>query len=140
MTKLPKGWRPPLWGSFIYFADYDVLSFAVLWTARLFTPSMFHLAQATEKYLKALALSVADPDGKHATADSIGLKKSHDMVKLAARCASHYPYYGKARVQGHLHRFSEYNEATRYPWVKRKHDRGLSSKDIAVFDELIHHL
>jgi hypothetical protein len=53
--------RPPIWGSFILYADYDVLAFALLFQGGLHVASYYHATQAIEKYLKALALSIVDP-------------------------------------------------------------------------------
>src|SRR5260221_4580073 len=57
--------RAPMWGNLIGHADEDVIGAAVLYafTADCWGLAHFHMQQAIEKYLKALVVSFADPDG-----------------------------------------------------------------------------
>src|ERR1017187_5782772 len=106
--------RPPLWGSFVHYADFDLLSFAWLNAGGLRVPSYYHAVQAVEKYLKALALSILDPDGVKETASNKKWIITHDLEKLAKRCSVNFPFYGQPEIQAQLKRFSEFDQVARY--------------------------
>ena len=132
--------HPPLWGNFIFYADHDLLSFAVLYQNGLMVPAMYHGTQAIEKYLKALVLSILDPDGRTETPSNNQWLKTHNLVELAERCSTHNPYYTSPEVVNNLQRFTEYDQAARYPWVNRKHGNGFSSAEIPILEDIIFHL
>jgi len=100
----------------------------------------YHAGQAIEKYLKALALAVIDPDGKRLTALNARWVRTHDLNKLAKRCANQFPYYGTADTTRKLALFTEFDQATRYPWVSRALGNGFSSADVPAMWDLIRHL
>jgi HEPN domain-containing protein len=130
----------PLWGSFLHHADEDLLSFAWLFSGGLRVHGYYHAVQAIEKYLKALALSVADPHGKTLTALNTRWVINHDLKGLARRCAKQFPYYGSADTLNKLAFFMEFDQATRYPWVQRTLGNGFKSTDIPLIWDLIRHL
>ena len=135
--------HPPLWGNFVYFADQDLLAFAILFRAGLIAPSMYHLTQSTEKYFKALALSIIDPNGVRATAKTeswLKKKSGHNLCDLARKCGEKHSFYMKDSIQTHLKRFSEFDQLARYPWVVQKHGNGFTSSDVPIFEEIIYHL
>jgi HEPN domain-containing protein len=132
--------RPPLWGNFIAYADEDTLSIGLLYAGRMLLPALYHATQAVEKYLKALILSILDPDGKILTPEKKKWLQIHDLEELASYCSGRYPYYNKKTVIENLKRFSEYDQATRYPWVKRKHSNSFSSKDFKIFEDILLYL
>jgi len=131
----------PIWGNLVYCADHDLLAFAWLFQGGLRVASYYHAAQAVEKYLKALALSIDDPHGATQThqAQKRWLK-THDLGGLGLRCAESFPYYGDLELQKSLKRFSEFDQSTRYPWVIRKLGNGFSSDDVPLFAEIVHRL
>jgi HEPN domain-containing protein len=133
--------RPPLWGNFVGYADEDVLSIGLLCAGGLLPPAFYHATQAVEKYFKALILSILDPDGRIVTPEKKKWLQVHDLEELASYCVGRYPYYAQKQVVENLKRFSEYDQATRYPWVKRKHGNGISSSELQNdFQEILIHL
>jgi hypothetical protein len=132
--------RPPLWGNFVFYADYDLLSFGLLIKGRMFVPAMYHGTQALEKYFKALALSVIDPLGTTETFNGNPWLRDHNLESFARRCGTQYSYYIQPDIIDHLRRFSEYDQAARYPWVNQQYGNGFSGDDIAVLEEIICHL
>lgn len=129
--------RPPLWGNFVAVADTDVLALACLWQNRLYLPAFYHGTQAIEKYLKALALSIIDPDGVREAPSTNPWLFKHPLCPLADRCKARYPYYGEVSVQTNLRRFTEFDQAARYPWVEQKHGNGFATDDLPIFIEMI---
>jgi HEPN domain-containing protein len=118
----------PKWGNFIYYADEDVLSIGVLIAASRFLLAFYHSTQAIEKYLKALFLSILDPDGKILTWEDI--KKwlqTHELDQLALYCSGRYPFYKEEKTLSYLKELSKYNQFTRYPWTM--------VKNVLSFDE-----
>jgi hypothetical protein len=71
----------PVWGNFVGYADEDLLSFGWLYFGRLRLHAYYHIFQAVEKYLKALALSVDDPDGTSLTAKNLRWIKDHNLQR-----------------------------------------------------------
>jgi HEPN domain-containing protein len=132
--------RPPLWGNFVAYADWDLLSFAWLYEGGLRVPGYYHATQAVEKYLKALALSILDPGGVTETASNKKWIHTHDLDKLAIRCADHFPFYGQAEIQARMKRFSEFDQTARYPWTKQKLGNGFTSSDVPLLCDLVRHL
>ena len=65
---------------------------------------------------------------------------THDLKKLAQRCAKQFPYYGSADTTRKLALFTEFDQATRYPWVQRTLGNGFKSTDIPLIWDLIRHL
>jgi hypothetical protein len=131
-------WHPPTWGSLIFYADFDVLAFALLFQGGLFIASYYHAVQALEKYLKALALSIADPVGtKRSHPTHKRLLNSHNLVALADLCAADYPYYKTAIARKALVRFSDFDQATRYPWVTKPMSSGFTGADVPILCELL---
>jgi HEPN domain-containing protein len=127
---------PPKWGNLVYHADYDFIAFGVLLYSFVFEPAYFHGAQAIEKYLKALALTIFDPS-ESKTEDEWRkfLKKfSHNLAKLGNYCCNQYPYLKDEKTISALTRFSEFNSITRYPWVESKLNPLGTSEDIPIFD------
>ena len=131
---------PPLWGSFVAHADSDLLSFAWLHSGGLRVAGYYHATQAVEKYLKALTLSIMDPEGKTETTLNNRWLWTHDLAELAKECVPQFPYYGEPEVVARLKRFSEFDQAARYPWVPQKHGNGFTKEDIPLFWDLIRHL
>ncbi len=129
--------RPPLWGNFVSYADEDILSIGMLCGGGLYLPAFYHATQAVEKYLKALILSIIDPNETELILEKYKFLKTHNLLKLASRCESRYMYYADQKTIGNLIKFSEYDQATRYPWVKRQHGNGFSSSDFAIFEEIL---
>jgi HEPN domain-containing protein len=127
----------PTWGNFIFHADQDLISFAWLYSGGLRLHAYYHIEQAVEKYLKALALSVEDPGGATLTADNSPWIKSHNLRSLAQRVVKKHPYYGTAEVTKNLDLLIEFDQATRYPWVKRVHGNGFTSADVPMILDLI---
>ncbi len=135
-----KNKRPPLWGNFISYADEDVLSIGLLTMGGIIVPAFYHATQAIEKYFKALILSILDPDGEILTPEKKKWLQIHDLEELASYCSGRFKYYNTQNVLINLKRFSEYDQATRYPWVKRKHGNGFSTEDFKYFEDIILHL
>lgn len=127
----------PLWGNFVAVADKDVVALACLWQNALLVPAFYHATQAVEKYLKALALSIIDPDGLRETPRTNDWLFDHDLCRLADRCKVQLPYLGEASVQTDLRRFTEFDQVARYPWAQQKHGNGFSSVDLPIFLDLI---
>jgi HEPN domain-containing protein len=132
--------RAPLWGSFVGFADLDLLSFAWLYHGGLRVPAYYHATQAIEKYLKALTLSMLDPDGETKTALNNRWLLTHNLAALAERCADRFPFYGQSEILARLRRFSEFDQVARYPWVEQEHGNGFTSSDVPLLWELVRHL
>ena len=132
--------RPPLWGNFVGYADWDLLSFAWLYEGGLRVPSYYHATQAVEKYLKALVLSVLDPDGVTETPLSQKWITIHNLDKLAMDCAAQFPFYGQADIQAHLKRFSEFDQAARYPWTEQTLGNGFTSSDVPLLCDFVRRL
>jgi HEPN domain-containing protein len=132
--------RSPLWGNFVSYADWDLLSFAWLYEGGLRVSSFYHATQAVEKYLKALTLSVHDPDGISQTALNNRQIWTHDLEELAEMCAGQFPFYGQPDILARLKRFSEFDQVARYPWTQQKHGNGFTTADLPLFWELIQHL
>jgi hypothetical protein len=132
--------RPPLWGNFVHYADFDLLSFAWLYVGGLRVPSYYHATQALGKYLKALTLAILDPDGVKETASNKKWIITHDLEKLAKRCVDNFPFYGQAEIQARLKRFSEFDQAARYPWTQQQLGNGFTSSDVPLLCDLVRHL
>jgi HEPN domain-containing protein len=130
----------PLWGNFVAYADQDLLSFAYLYSGGMRVPGYYHATQAVEKYLKALTLSIIDPDGETETALNNRWLHTHKLTDLAKRCAAQFPYYGEAEVMTRLTRFSEFDRVARYPWTRQSHGNGFTSADIPLLWDLIRRL
>jgi len=131
----------PIWGSFVYHADQDVLAFSLLFQGGLHVQSYYHATQALEKYLKGLALSIVDPVGRtHPYPKHKRWLQDHDLARLAERCSKQFPYYGVPEVQAALKRFSEFDQLARYPWVKQKLGNGFTSADVPLICDLWIHL
>jgi HEPN domain-containing protein len=130
--------RPPKWGELVGHADDDVIAFAVLWVNLVWTAAFYHAQQAIEKYLKALILSMADPEGKTTLPRKYW---NHKLLELAEECAKTFPYYAEPATKKKLRFFAELDQALRYPWVKRCETRSsLSVEALRWFEELVHHL
>jgi HEPN domain len=131
--------RSPLWGNFIHHADRDLLAFGLLAYAQMYPEAFYHGTQAIEKYLKALYLSIKDPDGHTATPETekwIKGKDGHNLEKLAQKCGVKYSYYIQKDVLNHLRRFTEFDQLARYPWVDQKYGNGFTSADVSHFGEI----
>jgi HEPN domain-containing protein len=129
------------WGPFVYRADSDLISFAWLHSGGLRVSGYYHATQAIEKYLKALALSVIDPDGaKKAALSKRSWLREHDLFEIARQCAPQFPYYVQPEVTVKLERFSEFDKVARYPGIKQVHGNGFTSEDIPVIWDLIRRL
>lgn len=100
----------------------------------------YHATQAVEKYLKALILSIVDPAGVSETALNNRYLWTHKLEALAKQCSHQYPFYGQADILARLKRFSEFDQAARYPWIERKLGNGFQSTDVPLFWEIIQHL
>lgn len=132
--------RPPLWGNFVGYADWDLLSFAWLFHGGLRLPGYYHATQAIEKYLKALTLSILDPDGQTETAINKRWLRTHNLEALAQRCAACLPLYGQPEMLTRLRRFSEFDQVARYPWAAQKHGNGFTSSDVPLLWDLVRQL
>jgi HEPN domain-containing protein len=97
--------RPPLWGNFVDHADWDLLSFGWLYQGGLLVPAFYHATQAVEKYLKALTLSILDPNGEIETVLNNRWLRTHDLALLAERCAVKFSFYAKPEIVIQLKRF-----------------------------------
>jgi len=129
--------RPPLWGNFVDHADEDFLAFGILSVNGLVRQASYHGTQAIEKYLKALILSIIDPQGSFATPLTELWVKTHNLQTLSNRCVSINPFYSSQSTLESLERLSEFDQAARYPWVEQKYGNGFSDSDIPIFGELI---
>ena len=128
----------PIWGNFVYYADYDVLAFAWLFQGGLHVAAYYHATQAVEKYLKGLALSIIDPAGvTHPYPSNKRWLQDHNLARLAERCSQQFSYYGTAGVQATLKRFAEFDQLARYPWVEQTQGNGFTSADIPVICEVL---
>jgi HEPN domain-containing protein len=130
----------PTWGNFIGHGDKDVLAFAWLLQGGLFVTGYYHATQALEKYLKALALSIVDPPGTTHPSQHRRWLNDHNLARLAGRCTSQYPYYGEAKIQAALARFTEFDQAARYPYVERTLGNSFDGCDLPLICELLIHL
>ena len=130
----------PLLENFICQADNDLISFAVLNHYMIFEPAVYHAVQAIEKYLKALALSLAGTQHKPQAEFDDSWLRTHDLVKLAERCSKALPFYGEERVIDDMTRFSELNNLARFPIAEQLHWNGFSTSDHNRFEEIILHL
>ena len=131
--------RPPRWGSLVYHADHDFIAFGILIVGGLFVEGFYHGVQSIEKYLKALALTIYDPSQLKSNEECINWlrKYSHNLEKLGNYCSSNFLYFSKPKTNETLKRFSEFDKATRYPWVERTLGNGFSGSDIPVFFDII---
>jgi HEPN domain-containing protein len=127
--------RPPLWGNFIAHADEDLLAFGLLIRGRLHGLAFYHGVQAIEKYFKALVLSILDPAGTKETPSTQKWLKTHDLEKLANKCKDAFPFYGESGVLHNLKRFTEFDQASRYPWVEQVLGNGFSSDERLAIKE-----
>jgi hypothetical protein len=132
--------RPPLWGNFVGYADWDLLSFGWLYDGALRVAAYYHATQAIEKYLKALTLSILDPNGVTETPLNKRWMRTHKLEALVMRCASHYPFYSQPEIQARLKRFSEFDQLARYPWTEQKLGNGFTSTDVPLLCDLIRQL
>jgi HEPN domain-containing protein len=130
----------PLWGNFVSYADWDLLSFAWLYVGGLRVPGYYHATQAVEKYLKALALSIHDPDGVSETALNNRHLWTHDLEELANLCAGRFPFYRQPDILARMKRFTEFDQVARYPWTQQTLGNGFTSADVPLFWDLIQHL
>lgn len=134
--------KPPQWGNFIYYADMDLQAFACLHRDGIYSPARYHAVQTIEKYLKALALSIEDPDGKKSGEITKG-KNSwvkyplHRLDDLAKRCAKNYPGYGDEKILQVLKRLSKLDQYYRYPWAHENIGTFSSADDLEWFINLI---
>jgi HEPN domain-containing protein len=96
--------------------------------------------QAVEKYLKALVLSVLDPDGLTETVLNNSKLWTHDLNDLAEMCAGRFPFYVQPDILARLKRFSEFDQAARYPWAEQKLGKGFISSDVPLLCDLVRHL
>jgi hypothetical protein len=130
---------PPRWGNLVYHADNDFLAFGILVNEGLFVEGYYHAIQSIEKYLKALALTIYDPTQLKSNEEWVKwLKKhSHSLEKLGNYCGSQYPYFINPSINTLLKKFSEYDQATRYPWVERSLGNGFSGSDIPIIFDII---
>ena len=124
------------WGNFIAHADEDLLAFGLLIRGRLHRLAFYHGVQAIEKYFKALVLSILDPAGTKESPSTQRWLKTHDLEKLANKCKDAFPFYGESGVLDNLKRFTEFDQATRYPWVERVLGNGFCSDDISIIGGL----
>ncbi|MCK4821238.1 hypothetical protein KA005_36065 [bacterium] len=132
--------KPPQWGNFIYHADMDLQAFACLNRDGIYTLSKYHAVQSIEKYLKALALSIEDQDGKKSgeiTKDKNSWVRTHELHKLAERCARKYPYYGDNNTLQILDHLSKLDQYYRYPWAEKQMGNFSSANDIVSIVQLI---
>jgi hypothetical protein len=113
LSSAPSHQHALLWGNFVAYADNDLLAFGWLFQGNLRVASYYHATQAVEKYLKALAISVADPGGASVTPTNSRWVRTHDLCELAEHCADHYPYYGEALVINRLKQFTEFDQLAR---------------------------
>lgn len=130
----------PLWGNFVSYGDWDLLSFAWLYEGGLHVPGYYHATQSVEKYLKALVLSVLDPDGVHETVLNNAHMWTHDLDELAEMCLGRFPFYGQPDIVASLKRFSEFDQAARYPWAEKKLGKGFLSSVVPLLCDLVRHL
>jgi hypothetical protein len=133
--------KAPKWGNFVHYADLDLLSFGLLYVGGLTVPSYYHATQALEKYFKALALSIIDPDDNLASPfkDHPWLRK-HTISIVAEQCEGKHPYYARPDIKFTLKRFEEFDQSARYPWVPQKHGNGFTSADLPLFWDLFQNL
>lgn len=131
----------PVWGDLVFFADHDLLSFALLYSGGLAVPAMFHATQALEKYLKGLAVSLALTEPAHAdkTLDDFIWLRTMDIGYLAQKCGGRLPFYRQQGILDNLYRFSRFDWVSRYPWMVQ-HCQGFTADDLNPFHELIHRL
>lgn len=122
----------PLWGNFVAYADVDLLAFGLLVHSGLMVPGFYHGVQAIEKYLKALVLSTLDSEGTQETPQTRKWLLTHDLEKLATKCSNTHDFYSKSNATSDLRRLTEFDQATRYPWVNRSLGNGFTSEDILV--------
>lgn len=128
--------RPPIWGNFLAHADEDLLAFGLLIRNGMLRPGFYHGVQAIEKYLKSLVLSILDPTGTEETPSMRRSIATHKLDELAAMCQATFPHYGESSVIHDLKRFTEFDQATRYPWAKQVMGNGFCSVDTPVIGEL----
>lgn len=131
--------KPPRWGNLVYHADHDFIAFGILLDAGLIVEGYYHGVQSIEKYLKALALTIYDPSQLKSNEEWINwLKKySHNLEKLGNYCGSNFPYFKEQNTNETLRRFSEFDQATRYPWVEKTLGKGFTGSDIPIFFNII---
>ena len=132
--------RLPVWSDLLFHADQELMSFALLYNGGLVGPSLFHAGQAIEKYLKALALSVNDPDSVGEGPDSHLWLRTYDVGYLVQRCGAAYPGYKEPEVLEYLYRFNHYEQISRFPWQEGSRKSPLSKKDIAAYFDIIRSL
>jgi len=134
--------HPPRWGNLVFHADHDFIAFGVLFVNGLFVESFYHGVQSIEKYLKALALTIYDPSEVKTNEEWVSWLRnfSHDLEKLGNYCGQTYPYYIQKQTNSTLKRLSEFDQATRYPWVERSLGNGFSGADLPIFFAIIKNL
>ncbi len=126
------------WGNFVKSADTDLLALGVLQISEQQTLAIYHGVQALEKYLKALKMSILDPSGSFATADTEKKWiKTHSLSKLAQKCQPQFPFYIDPIVLKNFKKYSEFDQATRYPWVLTELTNGNSTDDLRLILDYI---
>jgi hypothetical protein len=131
-----------MWGNFIGHADDDLIAAALLHSADCFELPYYHAQQAIEKYMKALAIAIVDPDGTSSYDQHRRWcegRAGHDLVKLASRCAAANPFYTEPATTALLEKVQEWGTCTRYPWVETEH-YGKSGDDLPVIENVVLHL
>lgn len=130
----------PVWSDLLIYADQELMAFALLYNAGLNIPAMVHAGQAVEKYLKALALSVDDPESRTERPETHLWLKTYDVGYLVQRCGCIYPYYKDPDVLEALYRFSGFEQVSRFPWTEDSRKNSFGKKDIGPFFEIVKNL
>jgi len=134
--------NPPRIGNLIGYADEDVISTAILFQKGALEHAYYHAVQALEKYLKVLAICIFDKNFEKSDDDWVKfLKKySHNLSKLGGYCSHDHPFFAQKDTIVELEKYSEYDQATRYPWVEMNKSNGFSSEEIKTFFKLLKEL
>jgi hypothetical protein len=125
----------PQSGTFLGAADEDVLSAAVLNHHGQWVHSLYHGVQSIEKYLKARFFTLHEAAGRRGYAaynQHEQMLRTHNIPKLYAaiknidKTGLDFPW------ESELPALSEFDQATRYPYVERKVRNGMCSSDIEL--------
>lgn len=122
-------------GSFLSKSDSDILSAVVLQHHDQWIHSLYHGVQSIEKYLKAKFIALHENQGENGYEvykKNEKFLKTHNIVKLWDKVELLEPSYQNFPWKEELSMLSEFDQATRYPYVEQKACNGMCSSDLEL--------